>query len=149
MNPSKFDDEKLQALLDDRHGDRRDAGLRSATLDPATRRALGAYKAVYRALRAEPPSQLPGDFAARVAAAARGAAYPAAHELAPWQVATLVGAAGLALCGVSLVALVDRPARLFAAFEGPLGPMTVTLIAAVAIDRLLDAARAPRGTHDG
>lgn len=146
MNERKPDpllDARLQALLDDRLGDKRDAGLRSATLDPATRRALGAYKAVYRVLREEPPSALPVDFAARVARLARGES--AERELAPWQVATLVGAAGFALCAISLAAIVREPGKLLAAFDGPLGPLTVALIAAVALDQFLSAHRTTRG----
>lgn len=136
-------DHKLQALLDDRLGDKRDAGLRSATLDPATRRALGAYKAVYRALREEPPSALPADFAARVARLARGES--AERELSPWQVAALTGAAGVALCAISLAAIAKEPGKLLAAFEGPLGPLTVAMIAAVVLDQVLAARRGTRG----
>lgn len=139
-------DQRLQALLDDRLGDTRDAGLRSATLDPETRRALGAYKAVYRALRAEPPSALPPDFAARVAAAAGYA--PAAREpldWAPWQVAVTAGVGALALCLISVAAIAKEPAKLLAAFDGPLGPLTVASIAAVVLDQVLAARRGTRG----
>jgi negative regulator of sigma E activity len=143
-------DQRLQALLDDRLGDRRDAGLRSATLDPETRRALGAYKAVYRALREEPPSTLPDGFAARVAAAAgyapaRGEVLAPEREWAPWQVAVAAGAAVLGLSAISVAAIAEEPGRLLAAFDGPLGPLTVALFAAVVFDQLLAARRAAHG----
>jgi anti-sigma factor RsiW len=130
-------DRQLQALLDDRIGDKRDAGLRAATLDPATRRALGAYKAVYRALREEPASALPDDFAARVAAAAGYAPARTERELAPWLVAAAAGAGAVLLCGASLAALAPRPEALSAAFAGPLGPLTVAAIGAALLDQLL------------
>jgi len=133
-------DRKLQALLDGRM----DAALRAATLDPAARRALGAYQALYRALREEPVSALPADFAARVAAAAGFAAATAEREWTPWQVAALAGAAGVLLCAISIAAIAPEPAKLFAAFDGPLGPLTVTAIAAVVIDQLLSRFDAPR-----
>lgn len=137
--PDPLLDQRLQALLDDRLGNKRDAGLRSATLDPATRRALGAYKAVYRVLREEPPSALPANFAARVARLARGES--AERELAPWLVATLAGAAGLVLCTISVAALAPDPARLLAAFQGPVGPLAVALVAALLLDHYLSAHR--------
>lgn len=137
-------DERLQALLDDRLGASRDAGLRSSTLDPEARRALGAYKAVYRALRQDAPSALPPDFAARVAAAAGFAPEPARRELPPWLFATLVGLAGAALTAASVAAIAEDPRTLLAAFDGPVGPLTVTLVAAALFDQWL-AARARRG----
>jgi len=141
-------DQRLQSLLDDRLGDRRDAGLRSATLDPETRRALGAYKAVYRALREDAPSVLPADFAARVSAAAglaSDADRSASREWAPWQVAIAAALGAGAVCAISISAIGARPGALLAAFDGPMGPLTVSVIAAVVLDQLLTARRSGRG----
>jgi hypothetical protein len=150
MNDRELDpllDQRLQALLDDRLGDKRDAGLRSATLDPATRRALGAYKAVYRALRVEPPSTLPAGFATQVAAAAGYAPVAGRDgpgELPAWLFAMLAGAGALALCAISIAAIGAKPTALLGAFGGPMGPLTVALIAAVVLDQVLAQRRAPR-----
>lgn len=132
-------DQRLQALLDDRIGDRRDAGLRSATLDPERRRVLGAYKAVYRVLRSEPESLLPDDFAARVTATARGEAYAGARSgLVTWQLVALACSGGAVLCVASLGLIAADPARLLAVLGGPVGAATLALLFAPLFDRALD-----------
>ena len=128
------DDRKIQELLDDRLGERRDAGMRSATLDPETRRALGAYKAVYRALREDPPSRLPADFATRVADQAFGVER---NDLAPWQVAALAAAIGGVLCVASMAALGAGPGKLLGALGGPLAPVALALALMPFADRAL------------
>jgi hypothetical protein len=60
---TKDRDQTLQDLLDG-------APRNGADLDAEARRELAAYKLVYQALGAEPPSYLPADFAQRVTAAA-------------------------------------------------------------------------------
>jgi hypothetical protein len=90
---------------------------------------------------------LPADFAARVAAAAGLAPAvraPGSLEWAPWQVAATAGASALALCAISIAAIGERPVALLAAFGGPMGPLTVALIAAVVLDQFLAQRRAKR-----